>query len=155
MLRSLKKIATENKKISSIFDTESKEMKFWKVHYEDISSGNASGKKNTQTRLDTVLLKWTIALLVIASYSVYKEIAQVIDLPGLSYVLRKTKKMVRAQYVRKDSSVKLATIQMMSKKLIDSDNEEIIYGSLGFDDMCIKAGIGWDIDQSKIVKVDT
>ena len=29
MLRSLKKFTTENKKISSIFDTESKEMKFY------------------------------------------------------------------------------------------------------------------------------
>ena len=32
--------------------------------------------------------------------------------------------------------------------------KNMCYGSLGFDDMYIKAGIGWDINQSKIIGMD-
>ena len=71
-------------------------MALWKVHYEHILAVNASGGENTQTRLDPLLLKWAIALLAKTSHSVYKEIAQVIHLPSLSYVLRKTKDLVGA-----------------------------------------------------------
>ena len=76
-------------------------MALWKVHYEHILAVNASGGKNTQTRFDPLLLKWAIALLAKTSHSVYKEIAQVIHLPSLSYVLRKTKDLVGAQCVKK------------------------------------------------------
>lgn len=41
-------------------------------------------------------------------------------------------------------------LSYLSKKLIYSDNEEHIYGSLDFDDRYIKAGIGWDANQLKI-----
>ena len=43
--------------------------------------------------------------------------------------------MVRSQYVRKDCGVTLSIIQAMSKKLIDSDNEENISKSFGFDNI--------------------
>ena len=76
-------------------------MALWKVHYEHILAVNASGGKNSQTIFDPLLLKWAIALLAKTSHSVYKEIAQVIHLPSLSYVLRKTKDLVGAQCVKK------------------------------------------------------
>ena len=45
-------------------------------------------------------------------------------------------------------------IQTMSKKLIYADDEEVLYGSLGFDDMYIKAGIGWNLNQTNIIGMD-
>ena len=93
----IKKLFTSaNENVSKVLDTESKEMALWKVHYEHILAVNASGGKTTQTRFDPLLLKWVIALLAKTSHSVYKEIAQVIHLPSLSYVLRKTKDLVGA-----------------------------------------------------------
>ena len=93
----IKKVFTSaNENVSKVLDTESKEMALWKVHYEHILAVNASGGENTQTRLDPLLLKWAIALLAKTSHSVYKEIAQVIYLPSLSYVLIKTKDLVGA-----------------------------------------------------------
>ena len=71
-------------------------MALWKVYYEHILDVNTSGGKNNQTRFDIVLPERAIALLAKTSHSVYKEIAQVIHLPSLSYVLRKTKDLVGA-----------------------------------------------------------
>jgi len=96
----IKVFTSTNENVSKVLDTESKEMALWKVHYEHILAVNASGGKNTQTRFDPLLLKWAIALLAKTSHSVYKEIAQVIHLPSLSYVLRKTKDLVGAQCVK-------------------------------------------------------
>ena len=62
--------------------------------------------------------------------------------------------MVGAQYIAKDCRINLLIIQTMSKKLISSDNEWNIYESLGFDDKYIKAGLGWGINQSKIIEMD-
>ena len=50
------------------------------------------------------------------------------------------------QYVRKEYGVNLSIIQTMSKELINSDTKENIYEPLVFDDMYIKARIGWDIN---------
>ena len=71
------------------------------------------------------------------------------QLPSLNYVLRKAKEMIGAQYVLKGHGVNLCTVKTMSDNLIDS-----FTGSLGFDDMYIKAGINWDLNQTKIVGVD-
>ena len=76
-------------------------MALWKVHYEHISAVNTCGGENTQTRFYPLLLKWSIALLAKKSHSIYKEITQVIHLPSLSYILRKTKDLVGAQCVKK------------------------------------------------------
>ena len=88
------------------------------------------------------------------SHSVYKEIAQVIHLPSPSYVLRKTKDLVRAQCVKNNCAVNLRMVETMSEKLIYADDVIDVYGSLGFDDMYIKAGIGWNINQTNIVGMD-
>ena len=101
-----------------------------------------------------MLLKWAIALLANTSYSVYKEIAQVIHLPSLSYVLRKTKGLVGAQCVEQMCAVNLSMVETMSEKLIYADDVMEVYGSLGFDDMYIKAGIGWNINQTNTVGMD-
>ena len=57
--------------------------------------------ENTRTRFDLLLLNRETALLTKTSHSVYEEISQVIHLPSLSYVLKKTKEMVGAQNVLK------------------------------------------------------
>ena len=49
-------------------------------------------KTNTPTRFDPLLLNWAIVLLAKTSHSNYEEIAQVMQIPPLSYVLRKTRK---------------------------------------------------------------
>ena len=61
---------------------------------------------------------------------------------NLSYVLRKIKDLVGSQCVRKHSGVNLSMIQTTNKKLMYADDVENVYGSLGFDDMYIKSGIG-------------
>ena len=129
-------------------------MELWKINYAQILSINVSRRENTQTKFNPLLLKWGIALLTKSPHSIYKEIAQIIHSPSLSYVLKNTKEMVRSQYVRKDCGVTLSTIQTMSKKLIDSDNEENISKSFGFDNIQIKAGLDWDINQSKIGRMN-
>ena len=45
-------------------------------------------------------------------------------------------------------------VETMSEKLIYADDIIDVYGSLGFDDMYIKAGIGWNINQTNIVGMD-
>ena len=45
-------------------------------------------------------------------------------------------------------------VETMSEKLIYTDDVIEVYGSLGFDDMYIKAGIGWNINQTNIVGMD-
>ena len=45
-------------------------------------------------------------------------------------------------------------VETMSEKLIYTDDVIDVYGSLGFDDMYIKAGIGWNINQTNIVGMD-
>ena len=47
--------------------------------------------------------------------------------------------------LKKHSGVNLSMIETMSEKLIYADGVEEVYGSLGFDDMYIKAGIGWNL----------
>ena len=129
----IKKIFTSaNENVSKVLDTESKEMALWKGHYEQILAVNTSGGENTQTGFDPLLLKWDI----------YKEIAQVIHLPSFGYILRKTKALIGAQCVKKHSGVNLSMIQTVSKKLTNTDDVEEFYGSLGFDNMYIKAGFG-------------
>ena len=80
------------------------------------------------------------------SHSVYKTITQVIHLSSLSYVLRKTKDLVGLQCVKKYSGVNLSMVEIMSEKLIYANDVEKVYGSLGFDYMYIKAGIGWNLN---------
>ena len=65
------------------------------------------------------------------------------QLPSLSYVLRKTKKMVGAQNVLKYHGVNLCTVKTMSNNLIGSNKSsgKKITGSPGFDDMYTKTGI--------------
>ena len=50
------------------------------------------------------------------------------------------------QCVRKEYGVNLSIIQTMSKESINSDTKENIYEPLDFDDMYIKARMGWDIN---------
>ena len=76
--------------------------------------------KNTRTRFDPLLLNWAIALLAKTSHSIYEEISQVMQLPALSYVLRKTKEMVGAQNVEKDHGLNLCNVKTMSGNLIGS-----------------------------------
>ena len=116
MLHLLKKVFTSaNKNVSKVLDTESKEMALWKVQCEHILAVNTSDGNNTQTRY-FLLLKWEIALLAKTSHSVYKEIAQVIHLPILSYVLRKTKDLVGSQCVKKMCAVNLSMVETMNEK---------------------------------------
>ena len=61
----------------------------WKIHYEHISSVNKTGRKNNRSIFDPLLLIEAIALLTKTFHSIYKEIAQAMQLPSLSYVLRK------------------------------------------------------------------
>ena len=42
----------------------------------------------------------------------------------------------------------------MSEKLIYAYDVIEVYGSLSFDDMYIKAGIGWNLNQTNIVGMD-
>ena len=78
------------------------------------------------------------------------------QLPALSYVLRKTKEMVGAQNVVNDHGLNLCNVKTMSGNLIGSIKPRVkkIKGALGFDDMYIKQGINWDLNQTKIVGVD-
>ena len=89
-------------------------MALWKVHYVHILAINTSGGKNIQTRFGPLLLNRAIFLLAKTSHSVYKEIAQVIHIPSLSYVLRKTKDLVGSQCVKKYSGVNVSMIETMS-----------------------------------------
>ena len=68
-----------------------------------------------------MLLKWAIALLTKTSHSIYEEIAQLMQLPSLSYVLRKTKGMVGTQNALKDNEVNLCIVKIMSDNLIGSN----------------------------------
>ena len=45
-------------------------------------------------------------------------------------------------------------VETMRENLIYADDVIEVYGSLGFDDMYIKAGIGWNINQTNIVEVN-
>ena len=75
-------------------------------------------------------------------------------MPSFSYILRKTKDLVGTQCVKKYSGVNLSMVETMSENLIYADNVEEVYGSLGFDDAYIKAGIGWNLNQTNIVGMD-
>ena len=54
---------------------------------------------------------------------------------------------------KKSCAVNLSMVETMSEKLIYADDVIEVYGSLGFDDMYIKAGIGWNINQTNIVGI--
>ena len=86
-----------DKNISTVIDSDSKEIELWKIHYEHISSVKNTSGKNTRTRFGSLPLNWAISLLAKTSHSIYEEISQVMQLPALSYVLRKTKEMVGDQ----------------------------------------------------------
>ena len=64
--------------------------------------------------------------------------------------------MVDAQNVLKDHGVTLCTFKTMSNNLIGSNKSsgKTITGSLGFDDVYIKVGINWDLNQTKMVDVN-
>ena len=109
-----------DRNISTVLDPNSKEMELWKIHYEHISSVEKTSGKNTRTRFDPLLLNWAIALLAKTSHSIYEEISQVMQLPALSYVLRKTKEMVGAQNIVKDHGLNLCNVKTMSGNLIGS-----------------------------------
>ena len=113
--------------------------------WSNIFCSKTSGN-NTRTRFDPLLFNWAIALLAKSSHSIYEEIAQVIQLSPLRYVLRKTKEIIDAQNVLKDHGVKLCTVKTMSNNLIGSNKSsgKKITGSPGFDDMYTKTGINWD-----------
>ena len=64
-----------------------------------------------------------------------------------------TKDLVGAQCVRKQSGVNLLMIQTISKNLIYADDVEEVYGTLDFDDIYIKAGIDWSLNQTNIVEM--
>ena len=102
------------------------------------------------------MLNWSIALLAKTSHSIYEVISQVMQLPALSYVLRKTKEIVGAQNIVKDRGLNLCNVKTILGNLIGSNKSRVkkIKGALGFDDMYIKQGINWDLNQTKIVGVD-
>ena len=129
-----------DKNMSTVLDPDSKEMELLKIHYEHIYSVKKNIWKNSRTRFDILLLNWSIALLAKTSHSIYEVISQVMQLPALSYVLRKTKEIVGAQNIVKDRGLNLCNVKTISGNLIGSNKSRVkkIKGALGFDDMYIK-----------------
>ena len=126
-------------------------MELWKIHYCHLNGVIKNGR-NHRTRYDPLLIKWAIALLAKTSHSIYEEIAKLIQLPALSYVLRKNKEIVGEQGVTGYNGVHVKHIQSLHTVLV-IDNCRI-HGVISFDEMKIKDGIAWDINSTRIIGVD-
>ena len=130
-----------NNNFQNVLDADSKEMELWKIHLRHLLDVNKKGK-NRRTRFDPMLLKWAIALLAKTSHSVYEEVARVMQLPTLSYILRKNKDIVGEQGVSGYYGIHITHISSMNKVLISNHNR--IRGVISYDEMKTKEGIDWD-----------
>jgi hypothetical protein len=164
-----------NKHVNSQFPSDDDEplRAVWKLHFEKMEEYRKAGfKKTSSIRFDPLLLQFAMGLLSKTSHSTYEQLSKVMVLPSRSYVsrrgydidlsplpltmsfpsnmqlIRKRKKMVGGNKIC-SRGVCVATIKSMRELArrhgwVKGSNERL--GSLSFDSMKIRSGVGYDIN---------
>ena len=132
------------------------ELDLWELHRDHINHvwKNGGRSRHKKAPVHPTILNWAIAFLAKASVSVYKEVANIMQLPDISYIYRKTNELVSTTADR-GYSLNLQTIRTMGARATkDEWSANARRGVLAQDSCSLSAGIEHDHVTNRLIGGD-
>ena len=132
------------------------ELDLWELHRAHINQvwKNGGRSRHKKAPVHPTVLNWAIAFLAKTSVSVYKEVANIMQLPDISYIYRKTNELVSTTADR-GYSLNLQTIRTMGERANkDQWSENARKGVLAQDSCSLSAGIEHDHVSNRLIGGD-